>query len=65
MQPPPRQPGEGLRTGMGHRGRVGRQVPGGDLVGVQGSGTGHEEGDIVLGLCGEQGLDQVVADGLE
>ena len=48
---------------LGDDGGVGGQVPGGDLVGVQGAGAGEEQGDVVGGAVGQQGVEDGVADG--
>src|SRR5207247_8199899 len=44
---------------------VSRQVPRSDLVAVQGVSSGDEQGDVVRGTVGENGLEDVVAGGLQ
>jgi hypothetical protein len=62
---PAGQPFGHLPAGIGDNGWVGRQVPRGDPVAVQGVSAGDEQGNVVCGTVGEHGLEDVVADGLQ
>ena len=48
----------------GHHGGIGRKVPGGDVLRVEGLGTGDEQGDVVGGVLGwhrgEHGVAKIV-----
>src|SRR5689334_15863446 len=65
VKAPVREPLGHLPAGVGDDGWIGRQVPRGDLVTVQGVSAGDEEGDVVGGTIGENGLEDVVAGGLQ
>jgi hypothetical protein len=65
VQAPAGQPRGHLLADVGDDGRVGRQVPRGDLVAVQRVSAGDEQGDVVRRTVGEQGRQDVVAGGLQ
>ena len=65
VKTPAGEPFGHLPAGGGDDGWVGRQVPRGDLVAVQGVSAGDEQGNVVRGTVGEHGLEDVVAGGLQ
>src|SRR5512142_603903 len=56
VKTPAREPLGHLPAGVGDDGWVGRQVPRGDLVAVQGVSAGDEQGDVVRGMIRKNGL---------
>ena len=65
VKTPAGEPFGHLPAGVGDDGWVGRQIPRGDLVAVQGVSPGDEQGDVVRGTVGENGFQDVVAGGLQ
>jgi hypothetical protein len=65
VKTPAREPFGHLLTGVGDDRWVSRQIPRSDLVAVQGVSAGDEQGDVVRGTVGKNGLKDVVAGGLQ